>query len=610
VFNYIAPSALTIDLKSSITDPDGIASTVKAGAFALSPNKGTIKCASGAGVACQVLTYTPAAGAFPTTGVTVTLALTDASGIVVTGQKFKIVALVNKAPKVTAGTAPKALVPSATKPTAYPAGDLLNALKASDPDGDKVYISAVTFPASVPKASITTLTAVMSGQSVVTSVTVSCSGAAGSWCTTLTKVLATVTVTDLKPGGTAAALATVEINPLPVLNAKYAPFTTPASAAAVNVAVIGGPTDVGQQGLIDLGFVLKTVSLQSDVIGETITALDILETNSTILVEQFTDRKGNLAPGFATVGTLVADLGPIAAATPLLVVTPTAPIFAASGAGRRKLSDDTNVAAVADSVVSAAATAEAAEPLPVEPEVPVALHDVNVAKGGSDDGGGGAGGGGGGGGGDDGGDDNGGNGTVAKIYLVLEPGTTAIGFWSSIGCDQTGELEVEFNAENDEDFDGKDDDGDGRDEDGTHDWNDDRRRRHRMLLAKTAVASVTRRSDTSRRLLRRGDDDGDGFGDDIGDNDDINTNSTCFGVDFATLTPEEQALCNSYVRSLTQTFTVPVDCTAGPIGGWYQGYVYGTTGFLRQVEIKVKVSPADGAAYIGGIVVSNTQIGV
>ena len=73
------------------------------------------------------------------------------------------VAVVNKAPKVTAGTAPKALVPSATSPTSYPADDFLNALKASDPDNDKVYISAVSFPANVPRASIRTLTTAISG---------------------------------------------------------------------------------------------------------------------------------------------------------------------------------------------------------------------------------------------------------------------------------------------------------------------------------------------------------------------------------------------------------------------------------------------------------------
>ena len=410
------------------------------------------------------------------------------------------------------------------------------------------------------------------------------------------------------------------------LNAKYTAFTKPvASAAGVTVAAFGIPNDVGQQGLINLGFELKTVSLQSEVIGTTVTALDILGTNSTILVERYTDRNGNIAPGFTTVQTLAADLGPIAAGTPLLALSPTAPLASASGGGRRKLSDTGDVAATVDPVLTPATTG-AAELGLVVPDVPVSLHDSDAAvqrtdddddddndddnDDDDDD--------------DDEDDDNGGNATLAKVYLVLEPGTTAIGFWSSIGCDQTGELEVEFNAENDEDFDGKDDDGDGEDDDGADDWNDDRRRRHRMLLAKSAgsttsvvaaaTAAVSRSSDTSRRLLRGGDDDGDddddGFGDDIGDNDEINTNSTCFGVDFTTLTPEEQALCNSYVRSLTQTFRVPVNCTAGPIGGFYQGYVYGAAGFLRQVEIKVKVSPATGAAYIGGIVVSNTQIGV
>ena len=53
---------------------------------------------------------------------------------------------------------------------------------------------------------------------MVSSVALSCSGAAGSWCKALTKITATVTVTDLKPGGTAAAVATIEINPLPGKN--------------------------------------------------------------------------------------------------------------------------------------------------------------------------------------------------------------------------------------------------------------------------------------------------------------------------------------------------------------------------------------------------------
>ena len=420
------------------------------------------------------------------------------------------------------------------------------------------------------------------------------------------------------------------------LNAKFTPFIQPATAAGVAVAAFGGPNDVGEQGLIDLGFALRSVSLQSDTVGDTVTALDILDTSSTILLKQFTDDDDEeTTPGFTTVQTLEADLGPITAGTPLLALSPTAPLAAANAGGRRKLFETDGVAATNEPAPASAEPAAAAggsEPLPVVPEAPVTLHasgaavpsdpavtplgSVKAANDGDDND-------------DDDDDDNddddndddddGGNATVARIYLVLEPGTTAIGFWSSIGCGQTGELEIEFNAENDEDFDGKDDDGDGKDEDGSSDWND---RRHRMLLGKTAesttiavgaddtaaTAAVTRSGVTSRRLLRGDDDDDDGFGDDIGDNDDIEEDSPCFGVDFTTLTPEQQALCQSYVRSLTQRFTVPVDCTAGPIGGFYQAYVYGAAGFLRQVEIKVKV-PANGAAYIGGMVVSNTQIG-
>ena len=88
--NHCCPNAEPYCCCCTCTDLDGTASTVRAGAFTLSPNRGTIRCASSAGAACQVLTYTPAAGAFPTAGVTVALTLTDASGIAATGQRFRI----------------------------------------------------------------------------------------------------------------------------------------------------------------------------------------------------------------------------------------------------------------------------------------------------------------------------------------------------------------------------------------------------------------------------------------------------------------------------------------------------------------------------------------
>jgi hypothetical protein len=70
----------------------------------------------------------------------------------------------NRAPKVKAGNVTRALVPSATSATTkYMDGDLLATISASDPDGDKVYVTAVTLPPFIPKTAIVTVTKTISG---------------------------------------------------------------------------------------------------------------------------------------------------------------------------------------------------------------------------------------------------------------------------------------------------------------------------------------------------------------------------------------------------------------------------------------------------------------
>jgi hypothetical protein len=55
---------------------------------------------------------------------------------------------------------------------------------------------------------------------VVDSLTLVCTGAAGTWCRNLVTVPVTVTVTDLRPGGTATAVVSIEVNFLPGKNSE------------------------------------------------------------------------------------------------------------------------------------------------------------------------------------------------------------------------------------------------------------------------------------------------------------------------------------------------------------------------------------------------------